>query len=315
MGNLGATVDEISWVATSYIIANVIVIPMTSWLAGPLRTAPLLRRLDHPLHRRRRSSAARRARCPQLVGVPRRAGHGRRRAARGGAVADGRDLPGAAAGHRTGDLRRRRDARPEPRPHARRLDHRRVGLALDLLGERAARDRRGDPVLAHAAAHAAGTCCAASRASTGRGSRCSSSASRRSRRCSSAATASTGSRATSSTALARRSRRSRSAASSGTSSRRPHPVVDLRVFRNRSLVVGCTYGTAIGIGLYGCIFLFPLFTQDVLHWTSWQSGLGVLPSSIATATMMPIVGPTLWRVGPAPIFAAGLASSCRRSGA
>src|SRR5262245_66590384 len=34
MGNLGATVDEISWVVTSYIIANVIVIPMTSFLAG-----------------------------------------------------------------------------------------------------------------------------------------------------------------------------------------------------------------------------------------------------------------------------------------
>ena len=34
MGNLGATVDEISWVATSYIVANVIVIPMTSFLAS-----------------------------------------------------------------------------------------------------------------------------------------------------------------------------------------------------------------------------------------------------------------------------------------
>src|SRR5262250_3627363 len=34
MGNLGATVDEISWVSTSYIVANVIVIPMTSFLAG-----------------------------------------------------------------------------------------------------------------------------------------------------------------------------------------------------------------------------------------------------------------------------------------
>jgi DHA2 family multidrug resistance protein len=34
MGNLGATVDEISWVATSYIVANVIVIPMTSFFAA-----------------------------------------------------------------------------------------------------------------------------------------------------------------------------------------------------------------------------------------------------------------------------------------
>ena len=40
MGNLGATVDEISWVATSYIVANVIVIPMTSFLAEQLSTAP-----------------------------------------------------------------------------------------------------------------------------------------------------------------------------------------------------------------------------------------------------------------------------------
>jgi DHA2 family multidrug resistance protein len=32
MGNLGATLDEISWVSTGYIIANVIVIPMSGWL-------------------------------------------------------------------------------------------------------------------------------------------------------------------------------------------------------------------------------------------------------------------------------------------
>jgi len=86
-----------------------------------------------------------------------------------------------------------------------------------------------------------------------------------------------------------------------------HPIVDLRVFRHRSLVVGCTYGTAMGIGLYGCIFLFPLFTQTVLHWTAWQAGVGVLPSSIATAAIMPIAGRLLWRVGAAPIFSAGLA--------
>ena len=34
MGSLGATLDEISWVSTSYIIANVIVIPMSGWLSG-----------------------------------------------------------------------------------------------------------------------------------------------------------------------------------------------------------------------------------------------------------------------------------------
>ncbi|MCA9738068.1 MAG: MFS transporter, partial [Gemmatimonadetes bacterium] len=34
MGNLGATVEEVSWVSTGYIIAAAIVIPLTGWLAG-----------------------------------------------------------------------------------------------------------------------------------------------------------------------------------------------------------------------------------------------------------------------------------------
>src|SRR5213082_1703767 len=33
MGNLGATLDEIAWVSTGYIVANVIVLPLTSWFA------------------------------------------------------------------------------------------------------------------------------------------------------------------------------------------------------------------------------------------------------------------------------------------
>ena len=33
MGNLGATLDEVAWVSTGYIVANVIVLPLTSWLS------------------------------------------------------------------------------------------------------------------------------------------------------------------------------------------------------------------------------------------------------------------------------------------
>jgi DHA2 family multidrug resistance protein len=89
--------------------------------------------------------------------------------------------------------------------------------------------------------------------------------------------------------------------------RTEHPVVDLRVFRHRALVVGCVYGVAMGVGLYGSVFLFPLFTQQVLRWTSWQSGMAILPSSLATAITMPIAGRLVWRLGPAPLFAAGIA--------
>ena len=89
--------------------------------------------------------------------------------------------------------------------------------------------------------------------------------------------------------------------------RAEHPVVDLRVFRYRALVVGCIYGVAMGVGLYGSIFLFPLFTQQLLRWNSWQSGMAILPSSIATAVVMTFTGRLVWRLGPAPLFATGLA--------
>ena len=52
MGNLGATLDQIAWVVTGYVVANVIVIPMTSWFALGVRAPQLLRRLARPVHRR-----------------------------------------------------------------------------------------------------------------------------------------------------------------------------------------------------------------------------------------------------------------------
>ena len=33
MGNLGATLEEVAWVSTGYIVANVIVLPLTSWFS------------------------------------------------------------------------------------------------------------------------------------------------------------------------------------------------------------------------------------------------------------------------------------------
>ena len=34
MGNLGATLDQVAWVSTGYIVANVIVLPITGWLSA-----------------------------------------------------------------------------------------------------------------------------------------------------------------------------------------------------------------------------------------------------------------------------------------
>jgi DHA2 family multidrug resistance protein len=85
-----------------------------------------------------------------------------------------------------------------------------------------------------------------------------------------------------------------------------HPIIDLRVLRRRSLMLGCVLGALMGVGLYGSIFLFPLYTQSLLHWPAWDSGLAILPSSIATAIFMGFIGQLVWRVGPRLLFVFGM---------
>ena len=62
-GSLSATIDESTWVLTSYLVANAIVLPMTGWLAQPLRPQAPADDVGHRLHASRRSCAAWRRTC------------------------------------------------------------------------------------------------------------------------------------------------------------------------------------------------------------------------------------------------------------
>ncbi|MCP4039444.1 MAG: DHA2 family efflux MFS transporter permease subunit [bacterium] len=85
-----------------------------------------------------------------------------------------------------------------------------------------------------------------------------------------------------------------------------NPVVDLSVLRRPAFAMGCFLALLMGLGLYGSVFLFPVYAQSLLGWTPWKSGLASLPSSIATAIMMAVVGRIVWRAGPRPIFVSGM---------
>ena len=61
-----------------------------------------------------------------------------------------------------------------------------------------------------------------------------------------------------------------------------HPVIDFRVLKNRSFTAGLVLFLALGFGLYGAIFIFPLFTQNVLGFSPTATGLVLLPGGIAT---------------------------------
>jgi len=69
-----------------------------------------------------------------------------------------------------------------------------------------------------------------------------------------------------------------------------YPAVDLRVLKYRSLSAGSVYSLVLGMGIYGVIFAVPIFVQDYLHFTAMQSGLLQIPSAMASAGAMLLMG-------------------------
>ena len=69
-----------------------------------------------------------------------------------------------------------------------------------------------------------------------------------------------------------------------------NPIVELRVLKNGNLRVGTIMSFLLGFGLYGSTFIIPLYTQTTLGWSAQQAGMLLIPSGIATAFMMPLIG-------------------------
>jgi DHA2 family multidrug resistance protein len=69
-----------------------------------------------------------------------------------------------------------------------------------------------------------------------------------------------------------------------------HPVVELRVLKDRNLSLGSILSFVLGFGLFGSTFIIPLYTQTIMGWTALQAGMLMIPSTIFTAIMMPFVG-------------------------
>ncbi len=91
--------------------------------------------------------------------------------------------------------------------------------------------------------------------------------------------------------------------------RDPHAFVDLRVFRYRSFSVGNLVGVVTGFGLFGLTLIIPLFLQISLGFDAWQTGLALLPGALATAVGMPIAGHLVNRVDGRYLIAFGLGLS------
>jgi DHA2 family multidrug resistance protein len=87
------------------------------------------------------------------------------------------------------------------------------------------------------------------------------------------------------------------------------PAVDLRIMRNVPFTSATVIGGILGMGLMGSIFLLPLFLQNILRYNAMQSGLAMMPRSLAMAVLMPIGGRFYNKLGPRVMVGAGLVVS------
>jgi DHA2 family multidrug resistance protein len=74
------------------------------------------------------------------------------------------------------------------------------------------------------------------------------------------------------------------------------PVINLRILKSRQLTAGVSMGLLLGFALYGSVFILPVFLQQLLQMTAWQTGLIILPGAIASALTMAVVGRNAMRL-------------------
>jgi DHA2 family multidrug resistance protein len=84
------------------------------------------------------------------------------------------------------------------------------------------------------------------------------------------------------------------------------PAVDLRVLANMSFSSATAIGGVLGFALNGSLFLLPVFLQQLLGFNAMQAGFTMMPRSLAMAVVMPIGGRFYNRLGPRVLVGSGI---------
>jgi len=95
-----------------------------------------------------------------------------------------------------------------------------------------------------------------------------------------------------------------------------HPVVDLSTLRTRSFAIGCALSFCLGVGLFGSVYLMPVFLAYVRRHDAFEIGTIMLVTGVAQLVTAPIAGSLESRFDPRwlsalgfALFALGLGSS------
>jgi DHA2 family multidrug resistance protein len=87
----------------------------------------------------------------------------------------------------------------------------------------------------------------------------------------------------------------------------PNPVVDLRVFKNRNYAAGTGLNFLLGLAVFGASYLFSLYCGAVMHYAALDIGRIFLLAGLSQILLMPLVGKMANRVDPRYMLVFGVA--------
>ena len=85
-----------------------------------------------------------------------------------------------------------------------------------------------------------------------------------------------------------------------------HPIIDLRLFRDRSFATANVLMFSLGFVLWGTTLLIPLFVQTLMGYPAEQAGLVLMPGGLLIIALLPLVGRMLARTDPRQMMIFGL---------
>jgi DHA2 family multidrug resistance protein len=85
-----------------------------------------------------------------------------------------------------------------------------------------------------------------------------------------------------------------------------HPVVDLRALKNRSFAAGVFLISLLGFILYASLVLLPLYLQTLMGYPAYNSGLALSPRGIGALLFTPLAGHLTTKTDPRRLLVVGL---------
>ncbi len=81
------------------------------------------------------------------------------------------------------------------------------------------------------------------------------------------------------------------------------PLLNLNIFKNYNFVIAFIVNMIRAVGLFGAMFLLPLFIENVLNYNAMNAGILMAPTAVAVAFVSPFSGKISDRIGPKyPLF-------------